>query len=132
MARGDREIPGVVAPPPLIYATGLLLGWGLQRLWPRPWLPVSWARPLGLALLLAGLIGIAGVAAFRRAGTTPNPWRPTTSLVTGGPYRFTRNSSHVRRLYSVVSRRNELDQYSLAAPAPPASAARDAAGRHRA
>ena len=30
MARGDREIPGVVAPPPLIYATGLLLGWGLR------------------------------------------------------------------------------------------------------
>ena len=95
MASGDRDIPGVVAPPPLIYATGLLLGWGLQRLWPRPWLPASWARPLGLALLVAGLIGIAGVLAFRRAGTTPNPWRPTTSLVTGGPYRFTRNPMYV-------------------------------------
>jgi protein-S-isoprenylcysteine O-methyltransferase Ste14 len=95
MASEERDIPGVVAPPPLIYAAGLLLGWGLQRLWPRPWLPVSWARLLGLALLLAGLIGIAGVVAFRRAGTTPNPWRPTTSLVTGGPYRFTRNPMYV-------------------------------------
>jgi protein-S-isoprenylcysteine O-methyltransferase Ste14 len=95
MASEDRDIPGVVAPPPLIYAAGLLLGWGLQRLWPRLWLPVSWARPLALALLLAGLIGIAGVVAFRRAGTTPNPWRATTSLVTGGPYRFTRNPMYV-------------------------------------
>jgi hypothetical protein len=33
----ERDIPGVVAPPPLIYAAGLLLGWGLQRLWPRVW-----------------------------------------------------------------------------------------------
>jgi hypothetical protein len=41
MTSGDRDIPGVVAPPPLIYATGLLVGWGLQRLWPRPWLPAS-------------------------------------------------------------------------------------------
>lgn len=95
MASEDRDIPGVVAPPPLIYAAGLLLGWGLQRFWPRPWLPVSWARPLGLVFLLAGLIGIAGVVAFRRAGTTPNPWQPTTSLVTGGPYRFTRNPMYV-------------------------------------
>ncbi len=95
MASEDRDIPGVVAPPPLIYVAGLLLGWGLQRLWPRPWLPVSWARPLGLVLLLAGLIGIAAVVAFRRAGTTPNPWRPTTSLVTGGPSRFTRNPMYV-------------------------------------
>lgn len=95
MASGERDVPGVVAPPPLIYAAGLLLGWGLQRLWPRPWLPASWARPLGFVLLFAGLIGIAGVVAFRRAGTTPNPWRPTTSLVTGGPYRFTRNPMYV-------------------------------------
>ena len=84
MVADERDIPGVVAPPPLIYAAGLLLGSGLQRLWPRPWLPVGWARPLGAGLLLAGLVGLAGVLAFRRAGTTPNPWRPTTRLVTGG------------------------------------------------
>ena len=95
MVTDERDIPGVVAPPPLIYAAGLLLGWGLQRLWPRPWLPAGWARPLGVGLLLAGLVGFAGVLAFRRAGTTPNPWRPTTRLVTGGPYRVTRNPMYV-------------------------------------
>jgi protein-S-isoprenylcysteine O-methyltransferase Ste14 len=95
MASDERDIPGVVAPPPLIYAAGLLLGWGLQRLWPRPWLPVDWARPLGIVLLLAGLVGVVAVLAFRRAGTTPNPRRPTARLVTGGPYRVTRNPMYV-------------------------------------
>ena len=66
----------------------------LQRLWPRPWLSVSWGAAARVGAP-ARLIGIAAVAAFRRAGTTPNPWRPTTSLVTGGAYRFTRNLIYV-------------------------------------
>ena len=36
MASEDRDIPGVVAPPPLIYAAGLLL----NALWPLLLLPV--------------------------------------------------------------------------------------------
>jgi len=32
---------------------------------------------------------------FRRAGTTPNPTKPTTALVLRGPYRFTRNPMYL-------------------------------------
>src|SRR3989449_10916364 len=32
---------------------------------------------------------------FRRAGTTPNPTKPTSALVIWGPYRFTRNPMYV-------------------------------------
>jgi protein-S-isoprenylcysteine O-methyltransferase Ste14 len=95
MATEKRDIPGVVAPPPIIYAAGLLAGWALDRLRPWPFLPSAWARPLGLALFVAGLVGAGGVWAFRRAGTSPNPWRRTERLVTDGPYRFTRNPMYL-------------------------------------
>jgi protein-S-isoprenylcysteine O-methyltransferase Ste14 len=35
------------------------------------------------------------VALFRRAGTSPLPFRPATSFVARGPYRFTRNPMYV-------------------------------------
>jgi len=58
------------------------------------------AAALAAALAPCELGAAAGVGApprrpHRRAGTTPNPWRATTSLVTGGPYRFTRNPMYV-------------------------------------
>jgi protein-S-isoprenylcysteine O-methyltransferase Ste14 len=50
----------------------------------------GWAL-VALALLLAAS---AGLLMFR-AGTTPNPRRPTTALVLHGPYRFTRNPMYL-------------------------------------
>jgi len=41
------------------------------------------------------LLAASAVVLFRRAGTTPNPTRPTTALVLHGPYRFTRNPMYV-------------------------------------
>jgi protein-S-isoprenylcysteine O-methyltransferase Ste14 len=47
---------------------------------------------LGATLLGAGLLlGGLAVKTLRQAGTSPNPQRPTTALVTTGPYRYTRN-----------------------------------------
>ena len=89
------DIPGVAAPPPLVFLSGLLLGWLLQWLFPFGWLPAEWAHRLGIAFFAAGLIGLTGVFAFARAGTPPDPRRPTTRLVTGGPYRFSRNPMYL-------------------------------------
>jgi protein-S-isoprenylcysteine O-methyltransferase Ste14 len=63
--------------------------------------PVS-ALPLGLALA-GGLLGAAvflalnssAITLFRRARTNVIPFRPTTAIVTSGPYRFTRNPMYV-------------------------------------
>ncbi len=92
MVTTGRPAVGAVASPPLLYAGALALGLLLNRVRPVAVLPRTAARPVGLALVgLSLLVGLASVVAFRRAGTSPNPYRPTTALVTSGPYRYTRN-----------------------------------------
>jgi protein-S-isoprenylcysteine O-methyltransferase Ste14 len=91
MPEDSRDIPNVVAPPPLIYGLPLLAGLLLQHFRPLAIMPAQWALILGPLFTLLGFIGLPAVLAFRRAGTHPQPWRPTTALVVTGPYRLTRN-----------------------------------------
>lgn len=90
-----RDNPGVIAPPPLIYLGPLLLGVLLHRVAPLPLLPPAWARGLGWPLL-AGGVALNGwfIAAMRRGGTPIDPRKPVARLLTGGPFRFSRNPSY--------------------------------------
>ena len=98
MVDDDRASPrtaGVIAPPLLIYAIPLAVGvlvhlWFAVRL-----LPAGLAPPVGMTLLVFGLIAVPAVLAFRRMNTSPKPWEPTTAVVTTGPYRFTRNPMYL-------------------------------------
>jgi protein-S-isoprenylcysteine O-methyltransferase Ste14 len=89
---------GVHVPPPLFYIAGLVAGEGLDR-W-RP-LPISrdaaWLREgVGLFGILVWLaVFLSAYITFRRARTTIIPNRPATTVVTHGPYRFTRNPMYV-------------------------------------
>jgi protein-S-isoprenylcysteine O-methyltransferase Ste14 len=84
--------PGVIAPPPLIYAGGLAAGLLANRPYPVYFLPRGLSRGLGWLLIVAGVgIGVLGFREMRRAGTNVDPREPTTAVVTEGPYRFTRN-----------------------------------------
>lgn len=91
-AKSDHA--GVLAPPPLIFLAFLLTGFGIGRLISEPslGLAVEWRRGLAFVLVIGGLL-LDGIAAgtFRRLGTPPEPWKPTTALATGGLYRFSRN-----------------------------------------
>ncbi len=84
--------------PPAIYLVALAVGLLLQWLVPLS-IGASWRSGggwLGYALIAAGLSLMASsVALFFRAGTAPNPTRPTTALVLRGAYRFTRNPMYV-------------------------------------
>ncbi len=87
----------MIAPPPLIYLGGILLGVVLDR-WERPWPVFASAGPRwsGLAAIA---VGIAMIVAARRAmlaaETNINPFKPTTAIVSSGPFRFTRNPLYV-------------------------------------
>ena len=98
-----RDHPGVIAPPPLIYLGFLLAGWGLEQFTVHMislgmgfGLDVDLRRGLAFALVIGGLL-LDGIAAgtFRRLGTPPEPWKPTTALATGGLYKYSRNPIYV-------------------------------------
>ncbi len=93
-----RDHPGVIAPPPLIYLGFLLAGFGIGRLVSEPslGLDVDLRRGLAFVLVIGGLL-LDGIAAgtFRRLGTPPEPWKPTTALATGGLYKYSRNPIYV-------------------------------------
>jgi protein-S-isoprenylcysteine O-methyltransferase Ste14 len=88
-----KDRAGVIAPPPLIYLGGLLIGLALHRWgWHCPIFGSTEWRWSGLVLVLAGLAFIiAGRRAMLAAETNVNPFKPTMSIVTAGPFRFTRN-----------------------------------------
>ena len=87
---------GVVAPPPLVYLAGLGAGLALDALLPSADLPAVLRWPVGALLVAVGLSLMATfVGAFRRAKTNVDPWKPTTAIVTDGPYRFTRNPGYL-------------------------------------
>jgi protein-S-isoprenylcysteine O-methyltransferase Ste14 len=92
----QRDVPGVIAPPPLILLGHILVGLALDRLWPAPFLPSAIQYALGAALIvLAGALAGAAIVRFLRAGTNVPTRRPATVLVIAGPYRFSRNPIYV-------------------------------------
>jgi protein-S-isoprenylcysteine O-methyltransferase Ste14 len=92
----ERSNAGIVAPPPLIYLGPLVLSLLLNRKFPIPFLPRKVARILGWSLLSGGVLLIGWFEwALRHAGTPTNPYRPVSSLVTEGPFGYTRNPGYL-------------------------------------
>ena len=84
-------------PVPWVFVFAYLLGVAVERAL-RPVAPVPWTIvPVAGAVLLALGVAIAGwsLTLFRRARTTTVPGKASASLVTSGPYRFTRNPMYV-------------------------------------
>ncbi len=92
MNKTHEEHAPVRIPPPFIFAAFLIGAMVINWLVP---LPEPWTRLLhavGAVSILVGMtLGFLAVSQMRKANTSPNPERPTTAIVTQGPYRFTRN-----------------------------------------
>ena len=94
--RQATDTAGVVAPPPLIFLAGLAAGFGLEALLPGGTLPGALRWALGGVALVAGIaLQTTFIVAFSRRGTAVEPWKPTTAIVTTGPYRLTRNPAYL-------------------------------------
>ena len=89
---GGKDTAGVIAPPPVIYLAFLLIGLGADRLWPAAVLSQGPRYAAGIGVIALGLaLGFAAVREFRRHNTSVKPHEPATALITGGPYRYSRN-----------------------------------------
>jgi protein-S-isoprenylcysteine O-methyltransferase Ste14 len=95
----DTGTAGVIARPPLLFLTALLLGLASDRL-----LPLPFAAPatdlahwiIAGSLILIGLtIAAAGIRDFSRAGTPVPTNEPTRALVTTGIHGWSRNPIYV-------------------------------------
>ena len=92
MSENNKDHAGVIFPPPLIYGGFLLIGFVIDYFWPIPVLPDNFQYALGGVLIVLALaIIFPAFKLFRKVGTAVRPDRPTTAIITSGPYRFTRN-----------------------------------------
>lgn len=100
-AEPQKDIPHVLAPPPLIFGVPLVLGLifhefvgdiEIKQIW-LPWAVRAFG---GASFVVLGAVFIAlALLRFRAADTPPEPWEETTALVTDGIYRVTRNPMYV-------------------------------------
>ena len=96
MTDSSTDKPNVIILPPLLFGLGIVTGFLLQWLAPRP-IMASDARFWigGLALVLGLILAFWGRRVMEQAGTNVNPTLPTTALVATGPFRFSRNPLYV-------------------------------------
>ncbi|HYC00305.1 MAG TPA: isoprenylcysteine carboxylmethyltransferase family protein [Candidatus Limnocylindrales bacterium] len=88
--------PGVVLPPPALYAGALILVLLLRWLWPLEVFPDRFAWPLGMTVLLLGIAFNAwGAYSMIKAKTPINPYLPTNTIVATGAFGVSRNPLYV-------------------------------------
>ena len=81
----------------MALAFGTIAGFGLNWLYPLPFVPLSLPRHwIGLGLFLAGIFLAAwSLRTFRKARTQVLTSQPASTVVTTGPYAFSRNPIYV-------------------------------------
>src|SRR6185503_19623811 len=103
MAHEPDRSNAIIRPPiALLIAFGV--GSGLDWLYPLRFVPASVPRLLtGGAIFAAGLaLAIWAILTIRQAGTEIETTKPTTAIVSGGPFRFTRNPIYSGMLLGLV------------------------------
>ena len=88
--------PSVIAFPPLIFGGALIIGLIVHYFVPIQFLAGTLSIWLGVLLILvAGPIILSAVRTIRRAQTAFDLRKPTTSIVTEGAFRFSRNPAYL-------------------------------------
>jgi protein-S-isoprenylcysteine O-methyltransferase Ste14 len=87
-----KDNPNVIAPPPLIFLSGLSVGGFVAWHHHVAILPNFLARILGVVLVFAGLaIILTAIVQMRKSKTNVEPWKPTTAIIDNGLYGVSRN-----------------------------------------
>lgn len=107
----EKDHADVLLPPPVALALCVAAAWLADRVRPAPFLqPGSPLLPLGGALIALGLaIMLWAFLHFRLARTSVLPNRPTTAILSTGPFRYSRNPIYAGMFVMVVGFAVALD-----------------------
>jgi protein-S-isoprenylcysteine O-methyltransferase Ste14 len=88
-----KDTANAIIRPPIAWAIAFLVGLGVDRLYPLPFIPASLPGAWIGAGVVASSVALAAwaIVTFRKAGTRVETYKPTTAIVAQGPYAFTRN-----------------------------------------
>jgi protein-S-isoprenylcysteine O-methyltransferase Ste14 len=96
MRNASPNTAQVLVLPPLVYGTAFIMGLLLHLVFPLHILLTTLARGIGVVCVLVSLpLALATLHALSRALTSVDPMKPTTALVTEGPFRYSRNPIYV-------------------------------------
>src|SRR5215831_4500078 len=96
MRNASPDTAQVIVLPPLLYGAAFVMGLLLHLVFPLHILPMTLARGIGVVCVLVSFpLAIATFRALSRAHTPVDPLKPTTALVTEGPFRYSRNPIYV-------------------------------------
>ncbi|MGC2224255.1 MAG: isoprenylcysteine carboxylmethyltransferase family protein [Methylocella sp.] len=93
-ATADRA--NVVASPTMIFTGVLVLGFGLDMMWPAAFLPEGWGLPLGLIVIfVAANIKLFAAREMVRVKTHLDIRKPANDIATSGIYGVSRNPLYI-------------------------------------
>jgi len=87
----------IIAPPPALYLGAFLLGFLVHVTSPLSLLSLDTTRwAIGtLLLIISGAFARWAFVTMHNAGTSANPYKPSTSLIITGPFHLSRNPIYV-------------------------------------
>jgi protein-S-isoprenylcysteine O-methyltransferase Ste14 len=92
MTSDARDLPAYIVPPPVPPLVALVLIVILELVVPVDFLPKGVSLGVGIPLLVGGLgLWGWGIASLLKLGESPDPFKPTGRLLTGGALRISRN-----------------------------------------
>ena len=96
----DTDSSNAIVRPPFAWALAIAAALGADWLYPLPFVPGPIPRTVvgGAVFALGFVLAIWAIVTIRKAGTRVETNRPTTTIVTRGPYRFTRNPIYLGML----------------------------------
>ena len=96
MHNGTPDTAQVIVLPPLVYGAAFIMGLLLHLMFPLHILPTTLARGIGVVCVLVSFpLALMTFRVLSRAHTPVDPMKPTTALVTEGPFRYSRNPIYV-------------------------------------
>ncbi len=106
-----QDTANVILPPPILLLLAAMIGFILDWLNPQRFLPPGVPRSLiAISLFAVGFaLAISAILEMRRENTRVEPYKPTTAIVSRGPYRFSRNPIYLGMILWLLALAIALD-----------------------